>query len=1536
MPPTTLNPFVIPNMVGPGTFAAPGPRLNNPFALFTPPPRPVQADVQRASPRRAAPLPRLTEEEESSLLGSALGGLEYIGGAIDKPFAAMRGLVSGLTGGPWGGPWDSPLGSLANAIPFSDTLGITDREDVVFGRDILRNAGLIGQTNTWGNFFGGLALDLLIAPPLPAGPVAAAFPKLLLMSRGLGAAGKSARLGSRLTRITGIGADARAQLGALRAVVVKDTLGAAKFNRQAVETLSGLGGYIPGQSLGQMVQEIRLGQRGIAALRMPWIPIPGFGAKGLGLSSKTLLRGNLGFSPETAARIAGAGLYGRFSPIRYTRPLFSTAVEGTHGRGGRAGGLFQEARELQHVANEMAQGVVNDTMGAFRGEIAELEKMIAPIAEHASIAGNEVGATSAKQLTQQLAEMKTTIKGVERVMADDLFKAIQQTDDLTPQALRLTKLYEQIAPHMKLKPATAPELAPRTLANVVERLAAQSPDDASRLTLTKEEILTHLEISNPATLTMNGVTIKSEADEFAELIATAFRDNVRKQRAVEFMDHMGLNANVLSTTNLGIAQEFSHDFAAILDEQFRVLMDTSYKNFNSLGGRGKWLKSNFLAHSPNRPSDPQAAKAWDEVDRRLNTTTPFAKQRLAGTDIPERARVMNSGSMDPDLVAPFANRDKASLFAKANGIPEDQIDDMMRTESQQRANMADWLDSDESLMKLPDEWRSAEEGVKLSSKAPTAKVRKLYFAEKYLRPAHVRSRKILQDRDLVANPLRRSIPEEAVILDEMQQLGLQQPGDVRLRKILQGRDLVKNPLNRSIPEEARMLNEMQKLGLQHPGDLVVPDGGIANKVVDEEAFHWFDAVRESQAGKGVFKLADVDDELTASGLFDLESARPAMDDAVAAGLAEKTDAGLRITQKGWAAKQTGQWLMPDADAKSSADLLSRYLGKLPLKADGIYNQTLMTDIGDYMHSVEAANSNLHTIHNFMGGMIRMGRETPGSDMITLKQAWRSSKMKGSQFPQLSDEGLVTLVRNNGDEAFQARVKAIEKNVADPWTQKKEIRKAATEEADKILVSEQSVKAIDTYTKMMDPRSTESTVIGRVYDQWTALFKGFSTTPFPAFHTRNFISGVYMNMSAEAPWTIRDLWAGYREMHRWAKSQGKESPQFLDEVWNNTLLGKGLLADISGEAATGVQVRGSEMSFRHIFAPFIDAIRKGGGERISRNPLRLRGVFGDISEGTGKQFFAAEAGERAYKAVEAWNRIPPYLAARRAGLTESQAIHWVNKVQYDYSKLTQFERTVMRRIVPFYGWLRNNMPYQVANITNFPGGKNATAVRMALSTQRSIEGYTPKWLREQMAFPVPGGEGDEQTFVRQFGLPFEDLQNLSTDPRRSMERAIANAHPVISALYSTISDRNPYTGQNLGDVQPKAPYNTGEPAFDMLLQRLNPFARSISEAKKAVRVGQELVAPGDGGRVRGAGLAAADLFTGLKLPQYDAERARLLDLSNALRARAEESPYVRTFETPYIPKDLREEAPPEDLYTLRQLQGLQRELAELRASREPRE
>lgn len=91
-----------------------------------------------------------------------LSGVQLLSETLGKPARALFGTLAG-----------KPK-ELLNLLPFSDMLGITNPNEMVGGRDLMREYGLVGPEDNWGNFAGGLALDIA-ADPLNwvAGPLGA-------------------------------------------------------------------------------------------------------------------------------------------------------------------------------------------------------------------------------------------------------------------------------------------------------------------------------------------------------------------------------------------------------------------------------------------------------------------------------------------------------------------------------------------------------------------------------------------------------------------------------------------------------------------------------------------------------------------------------------------------------------------------------------------------------------------------------------------------------------------------------------------------------------------------------------------------------------------------------------------------------------------------------------------------------------------------------------------------------------------------------------------------------------------------------------------------------------------------------------------------------------------------------------------------------------------------------------------------------------------------------------------------------------------
>jgi hypothetical protein len=146
-------------------------------------PRPrVPAPAGQAQPE-APPLPPIGPAQEDSLLAragqKALSGLGYLGSVMDKSFGgrAVRGLLGG-----------KPREAMS-LLPFSDTLGLTDEADVVHGRDLLENAGLVGK-NEEGLDLGdvaGFATEMALDPSMYLSFGTGALTKAGLLTKQAGA-----------------------------------------------------------------------------------------------------------------------------------------------------------------------------------------------------------------------------------------------------------------------------------------------------------------------------------------------------------------------------------------------------------------------------------------------------------------------------------------------------------------------------------------------------------------------------------------------------------------------------------------------------------------------------------------------------------------------------------------------------------------------------------------------------------------------------------------------------------------------------------------------------------------------------------------------------------------------------------------------------------------------------------------------------------------------------------------------------------------------------------------------------------------------------------------------------------------------------------------------------------------------------------------------------------------------------------------------------------------------------------------------------
>ena len=474
------------------------------------------------------------------------------------------------------------------------------------------------------------------------------------------------------------------------------------------------------------------------------------------------------------------------------------------------------------------------------------------------------------------------------------------------------------------------------------------------------------------------------------------------------------------------------------------------------------------------------------------------------------------------------------------------------------------------------------------------------------------------------------------------------------------------------------------------------------------------------------------------------------------------------------------------------------------------------------------------------------------------------------------------------------------------------------------------------------------------DQFTNAFK-VGALASPAFHVRNLYSGLYSGMNYGATNPL-DSWAAFRASQgnydalarRLADAPGYEqlAPQervrrFLSLTGANRISQGSILDDITGIP---------EQSIRGTFT--------GGGsdERIGTAAREL--VMG--RQGRSRQDFLGDFfslrgvgltrqprsrntnpllrfNDAVGSSVEDTLRTGSFLNQIRKGVDPGQAADLVRMSQIDYSPqaFSQFERNVMKRIMPFYSFQRGVLPSIADHMLYRPGGLQGQSIRaVTRGTEPSEDNFVPEHLRQSAAIPLPegwpsllGGEPADglKRYLTNIDLPFESTLNLFTPGvgssassritdsiQKTASNLLGQTNPLIKAPIEYVTNRQLYTGRELSDL------------YSILEQDIGPLGRPLEQAvvnfvpfgARGISLYRQLsddrLDPVDA-RMK----AAFNILAGVKLTDVDEERSKRMAARNMLNSILETTPGVRTYENLTVPEDALRAMPQEQqrLYLL---------------------
>lgn len=486
---------------------------------------------------------------------------------------------------------------------------------------------------------------------------------------------------------------------------------------------------------------------------------------------------------------------------------------------------------------------------------------------------------------------------------------------------------------------------------------------------------------------------------------------------------------------------------------------------------------------------------------------------------------------------------------------------------------------------------------------------------------------------------------------------------------------------------------------------------------------------------------------------------------------------------------------------------------------------------------------------------------------------------------------------------------------------------------------------------------------QAFDAVTNLFKGGVTSPWPAFHVRNFFSGQYQNYVAGmfSLRAIRDT----RTLLKGGVIEGaKEFPavkalaaqrgiaNLTDETATNLvgqlIYAQGLSHRYSGEAmtvsgvtnafgpsslaATRAEIPGYGVS--HIQPGRIGRKYIGREPGTSFNPLRMRGGFqGDIES----KFGPVAAGEEVAQVVESFNRISPFIHQLRKGVDPTAAATKIGAAQVLYQSryYTNAETKLFKRLFPFYSFSSRMIPWTFRELAERPSGKLAQTIRLA-NRMRNPNAQTPDYVAETLSIPAGQTPEGGQKYVTGAGLMAEDpISFLGGGVRGALLEAGSRLNPMLKAPLEwatgqTFFQKGPQGGRALEDLDPtigrtlanltgqreavKLPQGLEFAVANSPLSRLTTTARTMTYPLRAARD------PNMAGQLLPEAIrSAVNLGTGFRVTNVSPAAQDAL-----LRERAQRMMKAqggKTFIKTYIPEEVEADMTPKELADAKQLEAL---------------
>ena len=319
--------------------------------------------------------------------------------------------------------------------------------------------------------------------------------------------------------------------------------------------------------------------------------------------------------------------------------------------------------------------------------------------------------------------------------------------------------------------------------------------------------------------------------------------------------------------------------------------------------------------------------------------------------------------------------------------------------------------------------------------------------------------------------------------------------------------------------------------------------------------------------------------------------------------------------------------------------------------------------------------------------------------------------------------------------------------ADGWIHIKDVSSFAAKQMGDVWVSPQLHKELRrTYANAFHPESLNRAV--RAYDKLTRIFKTSVTVPesmLPRTAGALFGGVVGGLVGGDIKSAALGAAAGFGAAHL---AKGTWIPGFPAYHFRNNM-SDFMLMSYNGRFNPGTVVNdGLKAASRRGTINLGGTLGEVSAEYVSRM-ARAQGItYGEV---------AAFAQSRIGTFLEDSRRMGYFVDRLKRGYSPFQAGLETKRVLFDYGQLSDFERTYMKRVVPFWSWVRNIVKLTADQMIRSPA---MISHQMRLSQGDVPSGDLPDWVRGRLPIALdPDKATGEERYLLGIGLPVEDMADI---------------------------------------------------------------------------------------------------------------------------------------------------------------------------------